>query len=177
MREYTERLGVPASWWLVVTACVALLGTTLWAGLSLTWAIAIYAGLASACALTLLAWGAATIVITDTELRAGAQRLPLAKVADVTALDPAQTRALRGPRADPAAYLLVRPYLPRAVYVGIEGRPADRPYWLIGTRRPAELVAAIERGRYAAQRGPNAAQRGQNAAEDGVGRPATGAVG
>jgi hypothetical protein len=170
MREYTERLGVPASWWLVVTACVALLGTTLWAGLSLTWAIAIYAGLESACALTLLAWGAATIVITDTELRAGAQRLPLAKVADVTALDPAQTRALRGPRADPAAYLLVRPYLPRAVYVGIEGRPAERPYWLIGTRRPAELVAAIERGQ-------NAAQRGQNAAEDGVGRPATGAVG
>lgn len=170
MRVYTERLGVPASWWLAVTACVALLGTTLWAGLSLTWAISIYAALELACALTLLAWGAAAVVVTDAELKAGAQRLPLAKVADVAALDPAQTRALRGPRADPAAYLLVRPYLPRAVYVGIEGRPAERPYWLIGTRRPAELAAAIERGR-------NAAAAGRNAAADGVGRPGTGAVG
>ena len=34
MRVYRERLVVPVSWWLLVTACAALLGTTLWAGLS-----------------------------------------------------------------------------------------------------------------------------------------------
>ena len=183
MRVYTERLGAPVSWWLVVTACVALLGTTLSAGLSVTLAIAIYAGLESLCALVLLAWGAATIEVTAAELRAGSQRLPLERIDSVTALDAAQTRALRGPRADPAAYLLVRPYLPRAVYVAVAGRPAGRPYWLIGTRKPAELAAAIERATAAKRRG-DAAERAGYAAEpggysqeDGVGRSAPGAVG
>jgi hypothetical protein len=116
----------------------------------------------------LLAWGTATIVVTETDLRAGAQRLPLANVANVTALDRDQTSALRGPRADPAAFLIVRPYLHRSVYVAIEGRPAERPYWLIGTRRPAELAAAIERGRVAARGDAN---------EGGARRPATGTMG
>ena len=166
MRVYSERLGAPLSWWLVVTACVALLGTTLWAGLSLTAAIVIYAGLESVCALALLAWGAARIEVTAAELRAGSQRLPLERIRSVTALDAAQTTALRGPRADPAAYLLVRPYLPRAVYVAV----ADRPYWLIGTRNPDELAAAIERAGFG--RAPDGHAEG-----DGVGHGAPGAVG
>lgn len=178
MRVYSERLGAPASWWLVVTACVALLGTTLWAGLSVTLAIVIYAGLESACALLLVAWGAATIEVTAGELRAGSQRLPLELIDSVTALDAEQARALRGPKADPAAYLLVRPYVPRAVYVAVAGRPAARPYWLVGTRRPAELAAAIERARSAAREQPgNGAKRAGRAEQDGVGRTAPGAVG
>jgi hypothetical protein len=46
-----------------------------------------------------------------------------------------------------------RPYLKRAVYVGIvdpgEGAdPADGvPYWLIATRHPERLAAAIEEAR------------------------------
>jgi hypothetical protein len=175
MRDYRERLGAPASWWLVITACAALLGTTLWAGLSLTVAAVIYAALESACALVLLRWGATTIEVAAGELRAGSQRLPLGMVAEVTGLTRAQTAALRGPRADPAAYLLVRPYLPRAVYVGIAGRPAGRPYWLIGTRHPDELAAAIERA--AAAAGRNTAVASGHAEEDGAGRAAPGAVG
>ncbi len=125
MRDYRERLGVPASWWLVITACVVLLGTTLWAGLSLTFAVVIYVALESACALVLLTWGATTIEVAAGELKAGSRRLPLGLVAEVTGLTKAQTAALRGPKADPAAYLLVRPYLPKSVYVAIAG--AGRP--------------------------------------------------
>ena len=68
-------------------------------------------------------------------------------------LDKDQTRALRGPRADPAAYLMARPYLPRAVYIAVDDPAAVTPYWLIGTRRPAELAAAIEAARPAARAG------------------------
>jgi hypothetical protein len=96
---------------------------------------------------TLLGWGAVTIEITEHELRAGSQRLALCEIAEVTALDAAQTGALRGARGDPAAYLLVRPYLPMSVYVEIAGRPPERPYWLLATRKPGELAAAIERAR------------------------------
>jgi Protein of unknown function (DUF3093) len=167
MREYRERLGVPASWWLLVTACVALLGTTLVAGLSLTLGIVIYAALECAAALVLGAWGWATVTVTAAELSAGSGRLPVGRIAEVAVMDRAQTRALLGPRADPAAYLLTRPYLPRAVYVGIAGRPPDQPYWLISTRRPAELAAAIQRARSGAPAGSVPA--GHDAAHGGAG--------
>ncbi len=87
MREYSERLGVPASWWLLVVACAALLGTTLWAGLSVATAIVIYAVLEGACAAALLGWGAARITVTTSELVADSRRLPLAQVAEVAAMD------------------------------------------------------------------------------------------
>jgi predicted lysophospholipase L1 biosynthesis ABC-type transport system permease subunit len=151
MRVYRERLGVPLWWWLLSTGCVLLLGTTLWAGLSVTIAVFIYVALEAVCAAVLLGWGAATIEITGPELRAGSQRLPLAQIARAAPLDAAQTRALRGPRADPAAYLMIRPYLPESVYVEITGRPPERPYWLIATRKPDELAATIERARPAIQ--------------------------
>lgn len=149
MRVYRERLGVPISWWLLITACVVLLGTTLWAGLSVPVAVLIYVVLECAAAITLLAWGSARIEVTQSELLAGSQLLPLTRIAHAAPMDTSQTRALRGPRADPAAFFLVRPYLPQAVYVEIVGRPAERPYWLIATRKPTELADAIERARTA----------------------------
>jgi len=72
---------------------------------------------------------------------------------EVVALDETQARALRGPRADPAAFMLLRPYLKLAVYIEVIGEHQDRPYWLIGSRRPAELAAAIERSRPQARAG------------------------
>ncbi len=67
----------------------------------------------------------------------------LAAVNNVVALDERQTARLRGPGADPAAYLYSRPYLKRSVYLALEdGRV---PYWLIGTRHPAELAAVVEK--------------------------------
>ena len=71
----------------------------------------------------------------------------LDQVGEVGAMDAAQTRALRGPRADPAAWLIVRPYLPESVYIEVAGRPAGRPYWLIASRTPARLAAAIDAAR------------------------------
>jgi hypothetical protein len=147
MRNYRERLRAPASWWLLGLLCVAMFGTTLWAGFSLLVAVTVYAVLGAGCAAALLVWGSATIEVNSGELRAGSASMSLGQAGEVTALDEDQARALRGPRADPAAFLLIRPYLKRAVYVEVTGQFSGRPYWLIGTRRPAELAAAIESAR------------------------------
>jgi hypothetical protein len=147
MRDYREQLRAPMSWWLIGLLCVAIFGTTLWAGFSLRAAIGVYLVLGAGCVAALLLWGSATIEVAGGTLRAGSASLSLSQAGEVAALDEAQSRALRGPRADPAAYLLIRPYLKRAVYVQVIGQFAARPYWLIGTRRPAELAAAIERSR------------------------------
>ncbi len=151
MHDYRERLHVPLAWWLLAMPTVLIFGATLYAGLAEPWPIIIIVGLAAGCAAMLIIMGLARVEIGDGELRAGSAVLPLAAVSEVVILDEKQSSRLRGPRADPAARQYSRPYLKESVYVAVA--PSDPaahstvPYWLIGTRHPAELVAAIERCR------------------------------
>ena len=153
MRTYSEQLRVPAAWWVLGMFSAVIFASTAWAGFSLIVAIGSYVVFCGGCAAVLLNWGRATIEVCDGELRAGSATLPLAQAGRVAALDEAQARELRGPRADPAAYMLIRPFLKLAVYIEITGEHRNRPYWLIGTRRPEELAAAIERSRPQARTG------------------------
>jgi hypothetical protein len=173
MRVYHERLRVPFSWWLLGLVTMLLLATEVVAGYALPIAVAIYVVLVGLVAAMLWSWSRPTVLVTEEELRAGRACLPLAAVGEVSALDEAQTRSLRGPRGDPAAFLLLRPYLRQAVYIEVATpgaqtrahrrlrgfrlraemtRPAtDSPYWLVCTRHPAGLVAAINGARATAQ--------------------------
>jgi hypothetical protein len=175
MRVYHERLRVPFSWWLIGLVTILLLATEVVAGYAWPIAVAIYVVLVGLIAAMLWSWSRPTVVVSAGELRVGPACLPLAAVGEVTAMDEAQTRSLRGPRGDPAAFLMMRPYLRQAVYVevarpGAEMRAhrrlrgfrlrvemtrpaAEAPYWLVGTRHPAELVAAINGARAAARAG------------------------
>ena len=153
MRVYHERLRVPVSWWVLGMISILMLGAGFLAGFDWEPALAVYGVLTVGLAAILLGWGRLRTEVADGELRVGRDRLPLALAGEVTALDEEQTRALRGPRADPAAYLMTRPYLPRSVYIAVDEAAAGTPYWLIGTRRPEELAAAIEAARPAARAG------------------------
>jgi len=153
MRVYHERLRVPVSWWVLGMISVFMLGAGFLAGFDWEPALAVYGILTVGLAAILVSWGWLRTEVSDGELRVGRDRLPLAQAGEVTALDEEQTRALRGPRADPAAFLMTRPYLSRSVYIRVDDPAARGPYWLIGTRRPAELTAAIEAARPAARAG------------------------
>jgi hypothetical protein len=152
MRNYREQLRVPASYWVLGLLTAAILGSTLWAGFSAGVAIAVYVVSGGGCAVALLIWGSICVEVADGRLRVGKAVLPLQVAGEVTPLDEAQARAMRGPRADPAAFMLIRPYVKAAVYVEVCG-PQAPPYWLVATRHPAELAAAIERSRPAAHAG------------------------
>jgi hypothetical protein len=147
MHSYRERLYSPPSWWVVGMVTMLTFGAIVWTGFDLAVTLAVFAAVILITAAFLLNWGQAIIEVTDSELRVGGDVLPLSDVGEVRALDEAHARALRGPRADPLAYTLIRPYLRYAVYVEVSGRPAAWPYWLLATRRPAELAAAIESAR------------------------------
>ncbi len=157
MHDYRERLHVPLAWWLLAVPSVLILGATLYAGLAEPWPVIIMAGLAAGCAAFMITLGLATVEIRHGVLRAGNAVLPLTAVSEVVSLDEKQTTRLRGPRADPAARLYSRPYLKESVYLAV-GAPhpaaGSAPYWLIGTRHPAELAAAIERCRVQAGHEP-----------------------
>jgi hypothetical protein len=147
MRSYRERLFVPVVWWLLGLICVVLIGSFTWAGLSWYWPQITYAVLGIVVAAFLLNWNSAVISVTDGILRAGGATLPLDQVEEVVALDERQATVLRGPRADPAAHLLIRPYAKRAIFIRIADPAGAVPYWLLSTRKPEELAAAIGRSR------------------------------
>jgi Protein of unknown function (DUF3093) len=150
MRDYRERLRVPLAWWLLAVPIVLVLGGTLYAGLPWPWPIVIFGGLAAGCAALLTALGRGTVEVDDGALRAGSAVLPLTAITEVVALDEKQSTRLRGPRADPAARVYSRPYLKRSVYVAVDPAAAGNggvPYWLVGSRYPADLAAAIDRCR------------------------------
>jgi hypothetical protein len=149
MGSYREHLRVPVSWWLLAIPVIAVLGGEVYAGFGGFIPPLIYAVFTAVMAGFLLAWGAASIEVADGALRAGGATLPLSQVGDVMPLDEKQAALLRGPRADPAAHLMLRPYLKRAVYIAIAdpGGGGGVPYWLVATRHPVELATAIERSR------------------------------
>jgi hypothetical protein len=153
MCVYHERLRVPISWWLLMLVAAIILATEVIAGWG--WAVALvsYGVIIGAPAAMLVSWGRARVEVHSGELRAGKHRLALTAAGKVAALDEAQARAMRGPRADPTAFMLVRPYLRTAVYIEVPGRDGGTPYWLVGTRHPAELAAAIDSARPATRAG------------------------
>jgi hypothetical protein len=129
-------------------------GAIVWTGFDLVITLVVFVGVIGITAAFLLNWGRMTIEVDGGELRAGDDRLPLSDTGEVRPLDEAQARALRGPRADPRAYVLIRPYLRCAVYIEVTRPDAACPYWLLATRRPAELAAAIESARPVVTPGP-----------------------
>ena len=90
------------------------------------------------------AWASATRVrVADGELWAGSAHLPVALVGEVVALDAAATRAELGPRLDARAYVCLRAWARTAVRLEVVDPQDPTPYWLVSTRRPTELAAAL----------------------------------
>ena len=140
---YDERLGVPLRWWvqgvmLVATLWLALVvalpGTVAWACTGI--ALALLAAL-------LLGYGSPHVTVRDGWFRAGRARIEAVHLGSAEALDAEETRRIAGPEADARAYLLLRPYLKRSVRVSVHDDRDPTPYWLVSTRDPEALAAAI----------------------------------
>jgi hypothetical protein len=148
MGSYRERLLVPVSYWLLTVPVVVTLGAEAYFFVDGIIPPLVIVALFAIVATFLVHWSTATIEVAGGVLRAGKDALALSEADEVVALDEKQATALRGPRADPAAHILLRPYLKRAVYVSLADPGEGVPYWLVATRRPEELAAAIERARH-----------------------------
>ena len=141
--SYDERLGVPLRWWALATMFLAtvliafLVATPLWVSFTVAGV------LAALTVMVFLSYGAAHITVADGSLRAGRAAIPLALLGEALVLDPEAARLVAGRDADARAYLLLRPYLRRAVQVTVTDPADPAPYWLLSTRRPERLVAAL----------------------------------
>jgi hypothetical protein len=140
---YDERLTVPLRWWVQGSMLVASLWLALVVAVPgpLAWivtalALALLAGL-------LHSYGSARIVVADGTLRVGRARIEGNHLGRATALDADQARRAAGVDADARAFLLLRPYLSRAVKVVVTDPADPAPYWLVSTRHPDQLADAV----------------------------------
>jgi hypothetical protein len=147
MPVYDERLGVPLRWWTLATMFLAtlllafLVATPVWVALLVT-------GVVSAAVVAVfVGYGGARVSVRDGVLTAGRARIDVSQLGEAVALSPDDTRLLAGREADARAYLLLRPYLRRAVRVEIADPADPTPYWLLSTRRPDGLVTALQTAR------------------------------
>jgi len=141
--DYDERLAVPLRWWVQGTMLVASLWLAVVVALpgAAAWLVTAVALLVLAA--VLLSVGSARLTVRDGVFRAGRARIAGAHLGHATALDPESTRRLAGVEADARAFLLLRPYLKRAVRVEITDPDDPAPYWLVSTRQPDRLVRAL----------------------------------
>jgi hypothetical protein len=141
---FRERLTVPWVWWLLAVGFA----------LSVLFALGLYVGpvwgVGVAVASMLVAVGifasAAVVISVDgQEIRVGRAVIEHRYIGAAQALDASETRNRSGVQADARAHLVLRPYVSTAVEITLDD-PADPvPYWLISSRRPTELAAALDR--------------------------------
>ena len=140
---FEEKLHVPLRWWVQATMFLASIWLAFVVALppAVAWGAA---GLLTVGVVSLfLGYGAARVRVADGVFHAGRANISVNLLADPVSLDAETTRRLAGRDANARAYLLLRPYLRRATMVTVTD-PADAvPYWLVSTRRPEELCAAL----------------------------------
>jgi hypothetical protein len=147
MPAYDERLGVPLRWWVQGVMLLA----TFWLAFVVSipglvpWVVtAVLGGLL---ALVLGSYGSARLSVADGVFRAGRARIDVAHLGPAESLDRQQTELAMGADADVRAYLVLRPYLKRAVRVPVRDPADPTPYWLVGSRYPDALAAALNGSR------------------------------
>jgi len=77
------------------------------------------------------------------ELRAGPAHLPVSQIGRVDVVTGEAKRQALGPRLDPEAFVLHRPWVGPVVRIEVIDPDDPTPYWVVSTRRPEELLAAL----------------------------------
>jgi hypothetical protein len=90
------------------------------------------------------------VAIEDGMLRAGRASIDVQLTGAAEALHGEDARAARGTGLDARAWTVLRPWVDGVVRVALTDPADPAPYWLVSTRRPEVLAAALERSREAA---------------------------
>lgn len=143
MTDHRERLSAPLSWWVGTAGFAVTWGWLFLVILGQSAALIAAAVVFAAVGLLLQRYGSVSVAADANGLSAGASRLTPSFVGAVEVLDPEQYRHQLGAGADVRAHLVTRPYLDRGVLVRVHDPADPTPYWLISSRHPDQLAAAL----------------------------------
>ncbi|WP_093157489.1 DUF3093 domain-containing protein [Saccharopolyspora antimicrobica] len=90
--------------------------------------------------------GRTKVEVSGGELWVGDAHLPLRFVDEVEIITPQEQRRALGPDLDPAAFMVHRSSIRTSVRIWLDDPDDPTPYWVVSTRRPAELVKALGKG-------------------------------
>ena len=140
---YSERLHIPV-WWIVLAIFfVASVGVAVIAYLELWLAITVIVLTLVGVAVGLFAYSRTQLRVDDDAFTAGRYRLEHEYLGAVSAYEGEAAREVLGPKADHDAFLFTRPYISGLVRIDVEDDADPHSCWLVSTRRPHELAAAL----------------------------------
>lgn len=140
---YDERWVAPWWWWISALGLATLVAAEIHSGVPGNRAVVPYVVVIPLVLVLLAAGSRGRVVVQDGVLSVPGARIPLEHLGEAVALDREQLRRQTGPMADRLSFLVSRPWLHAAVRVMVTDPEDDTPYWVVGTRHPDALVAAL----------------------------------
>lgn len=151
---FAERLWTPVAWWVVALVFAVIFGIAVLFFLGPWWGAGVAVGCSAVVVAVLLGYGLTRVTVTEAGVQVGRSLLEWPYVADVTTLDTQALRDRLGPSADRRAYLAVRPYIHTGIELTLDDPADPHPYWLVTTRHPQRLAAAVRRRQLRGQAAP-----------------------
>ncbi|MCR2761946.1 DUF3093 domain-containing protein [Microbacterium sp. zg.B48] len=141
--RYRERLS-PSLWVIASAAVVAPMAALVLSPFDTT--LALVAGAAiGVCFIWLLVAGSPVVEVRDGVLTAGRAHIDVALTGDVAILTGDEARNARGPGLNPRSWHVIRGGIDGLVIVAITDPDDPAPSWVISTRTPDRLAAALRR--------------------------------
>ncbi|MCK9793374.1 DUF3093 domain-containing protein [Isoptericola sp. 4D.3] len=141
---FRERLSPGPAAWCGAVGLGVIAGVALYP-LAHTLAVVLGALVAAGTLVALVAT-APVIEVSGGRLRAGKAQIAVDLLGEVTTMDDAdQMRTALGPALDARAFVCLRAWARTGVRVDLQDPLDPTPYWLLSTRRPQELAAALGR--------------------------------
>mgnify|MGYP001941645733 CR=1 FL=1 len=135
---YQERLRAPWLWWILGVGLVASVILAVFVFVDL-WLVITLAVLSTLVVVLGILGFSLDIRVDEGGLAVGRYRLEAPYIAGAEIVD-GDVRAA----TDERSFMLTRPYVQQKVRVLIDDPADPHPAWLISTRRPAALIAALE---------------------------------
>ncbi|GIG29938.1 hypothetical protein Cma02nite_25380 [Cellulomonas marina] len=140
---HRERLTVGRGGWLFALLLVVTFGAVL---IPVDPLLAVAGGLVAAVVVGVaLVRSAPVVEVTTSTLRAGGAAVPVHLLGAVQPLDVQETRTALGPGLDARAHVCLRGWIPTVVRADLDDPADPTPYWLVSTRSPEALAAALVR--------------------------------
>jgi hypothetical protein len=139
---FRERLRVPLAWWVLALLLTVTMLVVVGFYLGPGWGIGV-AVVTLGAAAGLFTSTSILVTVDGDELRVGRAVIERTYIGGCRALDAAATEVRGGVQADGRAHLVLKPYIATAVEIELDDPDDPVPYWLVSTRNPDGLAAAL----------------------------------